>query len=409
MPTPRGLGLLLIAFGSYVAARLVGTWELYLTSLALVALVAIPALALLPMGRRLELSWSFYPHRPEAGSTPELELTLHNRSWLPSPGLRLAAPLRSLSGETLSLDVAPLLPGRSRTRREKLTPVRRGRHVLPPIEGLLRDPLGLVTRRLTLSRLEVTVRPRLVPLSRASFLSTPQAALSGRRPRPLSSGSDLRGVRPHLPGEPLSHIDWKSTARTGQLMLRETEDDAGGEVVLVLDGTRASVMGAPPETSFEAAVEVAAGAGAYLLRSRRPVALLVHGEAEREQRFSAGSEGEERLLDRLAEVEARAEVDLAQTLAKADRFAQSAAVVVITPGFGDRLLRSLLGLVDRRMGVSVILIDSWSYLDEGAAGGADIERKRFLLRLQSAGIPGLVLHKGDSLEWALSRTGQAAV
>ena len=39
-----------------------------------------------------------------------------------------------------------------------------------------------------------------------------------------SAASEFRGIRPHHPGEPLSRVDWKSTARTGNLMLREMDD-----------------------------------------------------------------------------------------------------------------------------------------------------------------------------------------
>jgi len=50
-PTARGVGLLVVALVTYLAARLLGTWELYLLAFAFVAALLVAATLLLTAGR----------------------------------------------------------------------------------------------------------------------------------------------------------------------------------------------------------------------------------------------------------------------------------------------------------------------------------------------------------------------
>ena len=87
------------------------------------------------------------------------------------------------------------------------------------------------------------VYPRLVELDRL-FSESGTGALDGRRlllRRP--SGFELHGVREHEEGESLRRVHWPSTAKRGELMVKELEDAPRDEVAIVLDAARA---GQPP-------------------------------------------------------------------------------------------------------------------------------------------------------------------
>src|SRR5205814_4744473 len=97
------------------------------------------------------------------------------------------------------------------------------------------------------------VYPRLVELDRL-FSETGASARDGRRlllRRP--SGFDLHSVREYQQGESLRMVHWRSTAKRGQLMVKELEDSPRDEVAVVLDADPATVVG----ESFELQVRSA--------------------------------------------------------------------------------------------------------------------------------------------------------
>ena len=66
----------------------------------------------------------------------------------------------------------------------------------------------------------------------------------GRRRLPTLDASEFRGIRPHEPGEPLNRVDWKSTAKTGSLMLREIvgekDEYIQTELILMMEQLRSA-------------------------------------------------------------------------------------------------------------------------------------------------------------------------
>ncbi len=76
----------------------------------------------------------------------------------------------------------------------------------------------------------------------------PTGALMGLDARSPRGQELTRGVRDYRPGDPRRRVHWKATARTGQLMVRETEGEAVGVLTVV-------VAFAVPGPAAEAAAE----------------------------------------------------------------------------------------------------------------------------------------------------------
>ena len=125
----------------------------------------------------------------------------------------------------------------------------------------------------------------------------------GRRRLPTLDASEFRGIRPHEPGEPLNRVDWKSTAKTGSLMLREMEAATDDDVTMLLNGAAADVAGELPDTTFEVAVQAAGAMAAYALRSGHAVNLLLPENGWRPVRLSPDAKSLRRLLGALAETD----------------------------------------------------------------------------------------------------------
>src|SRR5690606_32634130 len=83
----------------------------------------------------------------------------------------------------------------------------------------------------------VMVHPRTHALGNLAWLERGRGTAEENAPaRPEDGGELTKSVRPYRSGDAMRQIHWKTTARTGQLSVRESEGDAPGqELVIVLD------------------------------------------------------------------------------------------------------------------------------------------------------------------------------
>ena len=206
---------------------------------------------------------------PVEGDPLLLEAELAGRSWLAS-----RVEWRERVG-ALGEHAAVVAPdGRACLELPRMP---RGRYRLGPGRLLATDPLGLTRVEVPVEREStLTVRPR-VPELETLFTETGAWGEGGRRAlvrRP--SGLEPHGVREYQEGEPLRAVHWPTSARRGELMVRELEDAPRDSIAVVLDVEASAVAGVRGDSSLDDAVRAAAGiVRAHALRSRR--ALLVIG------------------------------------------------------------------------------------------------------------------------------------
>ncbi len=401
--TGRGFGLALFALATYLAGRLLGTEELYLMALALVAMTVITqVLATLARGT-LTVERSLDPTVPVAGEPVEIHLQVTNRGMLPVMPSELTMGLAGAADAELSSQLGAIGPRRTLHYRTLVPGLRRGVYALPAPSIRTEDPLGIARRERSRGReTAVTVLPAHVALTSCVFFG---GKYRGQDPRTRATSAhssyDLRGVRPHQPGEPLSRIDWKSTAKTGVLMLRETEEHTRSAVVLLLDGTEAAVAGPPGDDTFELAVSALASVGIYALRAGLSLKLIVHADHPREVFADSGERGERVLLTSLAKAEPDALRPLAMTIqAFGSSVAAAISLVLATSNIDRALLADLSSLRERGTPCYVVHVDSGAYRGEHDLIAQ--EKRSILHELSLRGIPSVTLHSADDLEPALS-------
>ena len=76
--------------------------------------------------------------------------------------------------------------------------------------------------------------------------------------RVTTDQADVRGVRPYRPGDPIRGIHWRSSARRGELMVREYDAAPSPELVLVLEPWLPKEPAATERANLEAALSLAA-------------------------------------------------------------------------------------------------------------------------------------------------------
>ena len=431
-PTGRGFGILGLAVGTYLAGRVIGTWELYLLAFAFAGLLVVSWILVALTGRRVRVTRVLIPERPVAGDEPDYIVTVKNASLLPGPQLRLRTDTEGLTGDDLEGEVESLGPRGQRIMRTRMGKVVRGVHTLPVPEAVAEDPLGIAmaTHRVG-EPMTVTVYPRIAFLR--SCVLHPELGLrqdwAGVKGLPTPGASEFRGIRPHQPGEPLSHIDWKSTAKTGMLMLREMEEPAGSDITLLLDGSADMVVGTAPDTNFELAVRAAGSIADYALRMGRGVSLITHEIGRRQVRLTADGGGRRVLLETLAETSPDATAPLAMVLRRllAERTSQlrSQSLTLVGMTLDTQMARALVSLREDGVSLSFVYVPGFSFAGgsvllpflppreaggRGAGGGAaqpapgelPVEIRALLLQLANAGVRCVTLAYGDDLVRSLS-------
>lgn len=297
--TREGLVYLAIVLMIGVAALNTGNNLLFIVVSAMLAAIIVSGVASAAILRGLELDIGF-PEHVFAGEAVLARLSLRNlRRVLPSLSVSVVpaksgrahkrlkwersvfvypakAPrekqwvhlpdlsLRVVTGRESTPEIFngrayfPFLPARNTVSRElELDFHRRGRYVQDGFGLSTRFPFSFLvkTRKVPLTR-EVVVYPpvqptdelfEVLPMITGEF----EAFLRGR-------GHDLYRIREYLPEDSARHVDWKSSARTGSLKVREFTREDERKLRVVFDNpSSAAVKGADYERGIALAASLA--------------------------------------------------------------------------------------------------------------------------------------------------------
>jgi uncharacterized protein (DUF58 family) len=362
--TRRGWLTLLLGAATYVVAWLFGAKALYPVATGLV---------LAPLGA---LAWTWLAAGPmqlrrRAGKGALLEgedvwvsLDVLPESRMPAAGIAITERIARFGDQVTTLSRV----GSGYRGTYVLERVPRGRYIVEEARATIDDPFGLARLDVDLdARGSLLVYPRLVVLDRL-FSESGAHAQDGRRlllRRP--SGFDLHSVREYEQGESLRKVHWKSTARRGQLMVKELEDAPRDEIAVILDADASAVV----EDSFDVQVRAAGSIlRAHASHARRAV-LAVNSAARPSVRVTSLDGDWLVALGVLAEAEPDGTRPVVELLAR-DSGPASRAVetVVVTARLSGALATRLVQRSLTGQGVSIVWIDSASFAGRGGGVGA---------------------------------------
>ncbi len=246
-----------------------------------------------------------------------------------------------------------------------------GSYVLGDLRLRVRDPLALVSWERRLShphRLRVYPRPET--LARLVSPLDTQAAVGSEVARAKGDGLELADLRPFVPGDRVRAVNWRASARRGELVVSDRRPERNADVVLFLDTfVEARRL---DESSLDRAVRAAAALAARYLERRDRVALVALGGTLRWLEPGAGLRQAYRLVDALLETDVvftyawkGAGVIPARTLPP------HALVLAVTPLLDPRGIAALLDL--RARGHDLVVVEV-SPLDLVVPGTSDDDR-----------------------------------
>lgn len=237
--TDRWFGITALAF----AAAAVGMITRSPAALLVVALgvgYAAYARAAQPPNVDLAVERTVSETAPDPGETVAVELTVENVGDRTLPDVRLA------DGVPDALDVVDgtprhataLRPGETATVEYEVE-AGRGGHDFTPVVVVARDWLGVHERE---HRVAAETRIECVPRL-PEPVSLPLRSQTGQQVGTVTtdtagSGVEFHTVREYRSGDPLTRVDWRRQARTGELATVEFREERAATVVFIVD-TRA--------------------------------------------------------------------------------------------------------------------------------------------------------------------------
>lgn len=320
-PTRSGLLVGVAAAVLVALGRLLGLRELYAIGAAVGLLAVVCGLWVALRRIDIAVTRSVRPSRVHAGNPCTVEIEVRNRSRRATPVLRLLDPVSGTAGADLLL--APIPLRRTTSVAYRLPTSRRGIISVGPMQVVLTDPFGLAsTRDRGAPAVEVTVLPRvddIPPLARSVGPDPDGTAETGSLGR---SGEDFAALRPYVVGDDMRRVHWPSSARTGELLVRQHDVPWQGRVCVVLDQRRPS---ADAETFERVVSAVASILRAHLRRGDHARLVTTTGV---DSGYGVGSSHLDGLLEHLAVAERTSAGSLQIAVELVERGASGAVVLV---------------------------------------------------------------------------------
>lgn len=314
------------------------------------------------------------------------------------------------------------LIGSNRTRsyfgRTRL--IKRGVFKLGPTTLISGDPFGLfIVKKHFKQSSEILVYPRVEDIDQ---FPGPAGLLPGgdalkRRTHQVTPNS--ASIREYLPGDALNRIDWKSSARTDKLMVKEFELDPLAEVWIFVDGEKIShdelahnletdvkgiIFGeldrpSLPPSSVEYAASAAASIARYYLRRGRSVGLALLQDREELLPPDKGARQLDKIYERLAFFKSNGENAFTGLLVtQSRRLPRGSTVVVITPSVRSEIPSAIDQIFRLGLRPITVLINAQSF---SGPPGTDL----LASKISNMGVPVTIISNEDAIGDKLSLAG----
>ena len=248
--TPVGWGCLVLLAACGLTGAVMG-WQEAWSAAAVVGVVVVSAwLWLIPRGG-YSVNHDLLEPRVTVGDHALIRLTVTN----PRPRPLLPSRMEMPVGPGRAVFVVPTLTPRAVHERGFVLPTqRRGIVTVGPVLAVQRDPVGLLQRERSLTTpQDIHIHPRTLRLG--TVLHGVLRDIEGAVTQDLSS-SDVafHALRDYVPGDDRRNVHWRTTARTGRLMVRQFEETRRSSLLVLLSTRQDDYAG---EEDFETAVSIA--------------------------------------------------------------------------------------------------------------------------------------------------------
>jgi uncharacterized protein (DUF58 family) len=284
--TPAYSGWLLSGLSVFFFVAATNTMAGWLYALSGIGLALLAIAAILPERNLHRLVIQRSPIYPvSVGDQLTVEVLLQNPTSQPKTLLQVQDMLPYVLGKpaTLALETIPAQASYSWVYFQPAQ--RRGIYHWSTVQLRTAAPLGLFwCRRNRDVRARATIYPAVLPLSHCPLVdemgSDPSPQYSSDRRALAATEGITRALRPYRWGDPTRLVHWRTSARYGELRVRELEIFSGGrEIIIALDSGNSwqRQPQAIDSESFEQAVTAAASLYFYAVHQKLAVQLWTVG------------------------------------------------------------------------------------------------------------------------------------
>ncbi len=300
--------------------------------------------------------------------------------------------------------------------------LRRGRYSLGPVELRSGDPLGLFElRRQVSGSYGIIIYPAAYDIP--GFQLPPGNIPGGRiaRYRTHYLTTNVATVRDYAPGDSFNRIHWRSTARTGRLMVKEFELDPTSDVWIMLDLDASWHVAQPwdfPDivetpaalwphfqrkepplapATIEYAASAAASIARHYLIERRAVGFLTYAPRRQVLQLERGHRQFTKILETLAVIEPVESLSFDRILNAERHFLdRNVTVVAITASADNAWVAALRDYRNNGISVTAVVVAASTF-------GQAPSYRPVVAELWASQIPVYLLQRDVSLTASLSR------
>jgi uncharacterized protein (DUF58 family) len=294
--------------------------------------------------------------------------------------------------------------GVSRTVPLRLRADRWGAYGIGDLSIRARDPLGLFARSGRVrAAVPVKVYPSREALRRLLRPAETQLYSGDELARTKGEGLEFADLRPFVFGDRIRRINWRASARRGELWVNEQHPERNVDLVLFVDSFAEVKRGAA--STLDLAVRAAATLAAHYTRRRDRVGLVSFGGYLRWLEPGGGLVQLYRIVDALLDTEITlSHAWKAIDIVPARTLPPQALVVALTPLLDERSIRALLHLRARGFDLDVIELSPTAFVDPGESESDrlayrlwSLQREVLRARFQAAGVAVVEWRDGDPL------------
>ncbi|BDV29699.1 DUF58 domain-containing protein [Microbacterium terricola] len=271
---PAGALIAVVATAGLLTGIVFG-WVEWMVGGAIAVLLLLMSIPFLFGSRAYEVDLTVAHERITAGEGVTGEIVVRN------DGDRVALPGRldiPVGAGLVEFGVPLLRPGHTIAQPLDIPNLRRGVITVGPATTVRSDPIGLLRREHAFDDVhQLYVHPRTVavPTTSAGLIRD----LEGNPTRRLvDADMSFHAIREYAPGDSQRQVHWKSTAKTGQLMVRQYEESRRSRMAIVLGSAQSEYADAD---EFELAVSCAASLGLRAVRDARDIDIVTGSEIPR--------------------------------------------------------------------------------------------------------------------------------
>jgi uncharacterized protein (DUF58 family) len=397
--------------GAYVALGGLGLLAALLLRRPEPLLFAAPFLLVLTIGLTtaqqplLTVNLTLTRSRLLEGEETTLEIALAARNAIERVEVLPRLPTGVEATEPARVLALRLAAGEIRTISYAIHARRWGGYLLDGLLLRVHDRWGLLVYETDVAaRLPLRIYPQPERLRSAPQPRQTQALAGNQVARQSGEGIEFAEVRQFVPGDRIRRVNWRVTARRGQLTVNQQHPEHNADVVLFLDTFIERVQ--QQTGMLDLAVRATTGLAEYYLSARDRVGLISFGGALRWLTPAQGQVQRYRIVEALLDTQIVLSYAWQEiSVLPRHTLPAKAQVIALTPLLDERAATALLNLHARGFDLAIIEVSPLPYVRAEKSSEGQLAYRLWLLqreaqrsRFQRLGIAVAAWQPGQPLE-----------